>query len=491
MTKIMKFQYIAAAAVLLAGFATSCNDDDAYFESDAQGTPMKISKVYLEDYKSSVPDREVEFARLGQMLRLEGSGFYGVKKVYINGYDTYFNRAYVSDGSMIVSINSKTPVSDCDESVRNTIRLVKDGDNEFVYNFLIRNGYSIIENVSNTLPQPGETVTVTGSYLHETSKVILPGGVEVTEGIVNDEDGEWFTFVMPSGVTEGGPIISESPNGSTQSPAYFNERRGLLIDFDTEGQQGMWGGKDDDGNIKPGASMIYTEDLVDDPAGSGRGKCAPLIPQRLFDEGGIAAGKPRAAEMQTVGDGDKAWEDWSRMTDFIPAETPVNEIALQVDVYCPNPWTIDLGGQIQVQLINNYNIAGIGSDDDGKNNLVYCFAPYLSGGKSGEAVPFVTTGWQTLTIPMSSINKYATLLADAEAQTPTFQMVIDDRNAATYPNFGVGFVNSDFDYTDATGEKVTLKSSVFTGPALYFDNWRVVPFKAYTPSDYEEPEDEE
>lgn len=212
----MKFQYIAAAAVLLAGFTSSCNDDDAYFESDAQKTPMKITKVYLEDYKSSVPDREVEFARLGQMLRLEGSGFYGVKKVYINGYDTYFNRAYVSDGSMIVSINSKTPVSDCDESVRNTIRLVKDGDNEFVYTFLIRNGYSIIENISNTLPQPGETVTVTGTYLHETSKITLPGGIEVTEGIVNDEDGEWFTFVMPSGVTEGGPII---PRALTASPS--------------------------------------------------------------------------------------------------------------------------------------------------------------------------------------------------------------------------------------------------------------------------------
>ncbi|MDE6122264.1 MAG: hypothetical protein K2F76_03390, partial [Duncaniella dubosii] len=210
----MKFKYIflPVAAILSMGFA-SCNDDDAYFEDDAQSAPMQINKVYLEDYKSSVPDREVEFARLGQMLRLEGSGLFGVKKVYINGYDTYFNRAYVTDNSMIVSVNSKTPVSDCDESVRNTIRLVKDGGNEFVYNFLIRNGYSIISTVSNTLPQPGETVTVIGSYLHETSKVTLPGGIEVTDGIVNDDDGKWFSFVMPSGVTEGGALISESPNG--------------------------------------------------------------------------------------------------------------------------------------------------------------------------------------------------------------------------------------------------------------------------------------
>ncbi len=486
----MKFKYILlpAVAIVSMGFA-SCNDDDAYFEDDAQSKPMQISKVYLEDYESSVPDREVSFARLGQMLRLEGSGFYGVKKVYINGYDTYFNRAYVSDGSMIVSVNSKTPVTDCEEDVRNTIRLVKEGGNELVYTFLIRNGYSIIESISNTLPQPGETVTVTGEYLHETSKVTLPGGIEVTEGIVSDEDGEWFTFVMPEGVTEGGALISESPNGVTQSPAYFNERRGMLIDFDSENQQGAWGGKDDDGNVKPGASMIYPEDLVDDPAGTGRGLCVPLIPQRIFDNGGIASGKPRATECQTVGDGDKSWEDWTRMTDFIPAETPVSEIAIQVDVYCPEPWSGT--GQLQLQLINNYNFAGIGSDDDGKNNLVYCFVPWLSTGKGGEIVPVKTTGWQTWTIPMSKINKYATLLADAEAQTPTFQMVIDDRNAATYPNFAIGFVNTDFDYVNAAGETVTNVSTAFNGPAIYLDNWRIVPCKSFVPSDYEEPEDEE
>lgn len=479
------------ASLILAGSLSSCNDKDEYFEDDAQETRMEIKKVYLEDYKSSVPDREVEFARLGQMLRLEGSGFYGVKKVYINGYDTYFNRAYVSDNSMIVSIHRDTPVSDCPDDVRNTIRLVKDGGNETVYTFLIRNGYSTIENVSCTLPMPGDVVKVTGQYLHETNKITLPGGVVVTDGIVNDENGEWYTFVMPSGVTEGGALISESPNGVTQSPAYFNEKRGLLIDFDTDGQQGSWGSsnKDDDGNIKPGVSMIYPEDCVEDPLNSGRGKCVPIVPLRLLDEGGVPSGKPRATECHTVGDGNKAWEDWSRMTDLIPAETPVTEVAIQVDVYCPQPWTGT--GQLQMQLINNYNFAGIGSDDDGKNNLVYCFAPYLSKWTSGDMGTFQTDGWQTLTFPLSVINKYATLIDDTESETPTFQMVIDDRNAATYPNFAFGFVNTDFDYKNGSGETVTLVSTLFQGPAIYLDNWRVVPYKLFTPSDYEEPEEDE
>ncbi|MDE6079491.1 MAG: hypothetical protein K2G35_05455 [Duncaniella sp.] len=471
--------FLLPAAVLMAlGFA-ACNDDDPYFDDDLQTKAMSVSKVYLEDYKSSVPDREVSFARLGQMLRLEGSGFFGVKKVYINGYDTYFNRAYVTDNSLIVSINSKTPVSDCDPEVRNTIRLVKDGT-ELVYEFLIRNGYSVIRSVSNTLPQPGETVTVYGDYLHETSKVTLPGGVEVTEGIVNDEDGEWFSFTMPSGVTEGGALISESPNGVTQSPAYFNETRGMILNFDGLGSQGYWSWKEN-------GSMINNEDLVDDPLSSGRGKVFQLVPDRLLADG-IASGKPRATECWTAGNDDAA-DDWSRMTSLIPAETPLSEVAFQFDILCPEPWSGT--GYIQVCQINNYNFAGIGSDDDNSKGMTYMFVPWMSNGRDGgEIFPFTTAQWTTITVPYVEFAKYAALQADAEAQNPTFQMVIDDRNGATYRNFGMGFVNTDFDYTDADGAKASLVSTLFTGPKIYIDNWRIVPYKFFEPSDYEEPEEE-
>lgn len=483
--KNFKNYILPVVALLSLGFASSCNDDDKYFEEKYQGKPITITKVYLEDYKSSVPEREVDFARLSQMIRLEGTGLFGVKKVYINGYDTYFNRAYVTDNSLIISINRDTPVTDCDPEVRNTIRIVKD-KTELVYPFLIRNGYSVIQSVNPTLPQPGEKVKVMGSYLHETSKVTLPGGVEVTTDIENDPDGQWFTFIMPSGVTEGGALISESPNGVTQSPAYFNEKRGLLVDFDTDGLQGAWSWKENGSMI---SNKVEDGDLVPDPVGSGRGYCVQIVPDRLLADGGISSGKPRATECHSVGDGNLEWENWARMADLIPATTPVTEVAFQCDIYCSEPWSGT--GFFQLQLINNYNFAGFGSDDDGKNNLVYCFAPWLETWTSGDIVPFKTEGWTTLTIPLSVINKYATLIADPESATPTFQMVIDDRMAATYPNFGIGFVNTDFDYVNAAGETVSLKSTAFTGPKIYLDNWRIVPYKMYEPSDYEEPEDEE
>ncbi|MEE2770881.1 MAG: hypothetical protein VX712_01595, partial [Bacteroidota bacterium] len=67
-------------SLLLLG---SCSSDD----STGSG-PISVDAVYLQDVNSSVPDRQVEFARLGQLIRLEGSGFEGLRRVYINGFQT-------------------------------------------------------------------------------------------------------------------------------------------------------------------------------------------------------------------------------------------------------------------------------------------------------------------------------------------------------------------------------------------------------------------
>lgn len=469
--KRLRYTWMLCLSLLAVGF-TACNEDDKYFDKDAQNSPIIINKVYLEDSESTVPDREVTFARLGQVIRLEGSGFYGVKSVYINGYDTYFNRTYVSDNSMQIQLNSKTPVADADEALRNTIRLVKDGA-EFTYtNLIIRAASPGIISVNNTLPKPGETVIVYGTNLQETTKVTLPGGVEATGVESDDVDGEWYSFTMPSGVTGGGSITSEGANGTAITPAYFNENRGAIIDYDGLGAQGFWSWSET-------GSMCDDTDLADDPLNSGRGKCALLVPQRILGnaEGGVISGKSRATEWWTAGNDDAA-DDWSHMFGVIPATTPVEEIALQFDIYVPEAWSTT--GHIEFCLANNFNFSGIGSTDDGTGSMTAFYVPWI---QEGEIVPFYTERWQTVTIPFSQFNKYATLIEDGEA--PTFQMIVDDRNAATYRNFGFGFVNTDFTY-----EGVAVSSILFN-KRVYLDNLRIVPYESITVSDYPEDETEE
>ena len=216
----------------------SCDDND---DDNGGSAVMNITGIYLEDAKSNVPDRLVDFARLGQLIRIEGEGFNGLKKVYINGYNCYFNPVFVSNKSFLVSVNSKIPTTEADENVRNTIRLVKDGG-EYVYDFQIRAAAPSITKISNCMPNVGEPIIVYGSGLTEIAKVIFPGNVVVTEGIISDLDGEYFMVDMPAGVSEeGGSIFVEGSNGGAYSPAYFNYKKGLLLNFDGVGAQGAWG----------------------------------------------------------------------------------------------------------------------------------------------------------------------------------------------------------------------------------------------------------
>lgn len=457
-------KYIWLFCLTLATISlVSCDDDDEASGSSA----INVTQIYLEDADSDVPDRPVDFARLGQTIRIEGSGFKGLRELYINGFRTYFNVAYVTNTSMIVSIDTDTPVSDAPEEVRNTIRFVKSGT-EYTYEFTIRAASPVITSIDNTLPMPGETVVVRGENLQETSLVTLPDGTQITD-ITNapeEEAGEWFSFVMPSGVTAGGAITITCANGTAVSAEYFNNSSCMILNFDGTGSQGFWSWSET-------GSMINDEDLVDDPLNSGRGKVLQIVPERMITAGGVAMKKPRASECWTANDD---MDDWSRMYTYIPATTPLTDVALQFDIYVPEPWSGT--GHIQICLFNNFNFGGIGSDDDADSRQTAFYCPWIV---DGEIVPFQTTGWQTVTIPFSEFCKYAAEIADNE--TPTFQEVVDERNAATYKNFGMGFVNTDFTLDD-----VKVESTVFTG-RIYIDNWRIVPCASEVISDYPESEE--
>lgn len=443
MKYILNKKYWAPIALLgimfFSTLFTSCDNNDS------EGGKITITKVFLEDVNSTVPDREVTFARLGQALRIQGSGFTGLRKVYINGYSTYFNVVFVSDNSMLVNVSADTPILDADPSVRNTIRFVND-NNETTFSFEIRAGKPAITNISNTMPNAGETITVYGTGLTEVSKVVFPGNIEVTSGITSDEDGEFFTVVVPNGVSEnGGSLFVQSSNGGVYSPAYFNFKKGILLNFDGKGQHGYWG---------TSTSMIQPGDLESLALGTGnlsQGKYVPHRPARIasFD-----AAKNRCSEVWTAGNGVDNWR--TQLTPYIPASTPLDKVALQFDVYVPDAWKDS--GFLKICMANNFN----GGEWTG---AVYNYVPWIVDGKS---VAFQTTGWTTVTIPL---NKFYAWSKEAF----TFETVLAYREAATYQNFGFYFENSDVKLSNVTGTASEVEfASKPTSVKVYTDNWRIV-----------------
>ncbi|WP_308991273.1 glycan-binding surface protein [Mariniflexile litorale] len=428
---------------------TACENNES-----VGGGEIIISKVYLEDVNSSVQDREVTFARLGQLLRIEGSGFTGLKKVYINGLSTYFNPVYISKNSMLISVSGETPIVEATEDVRNTIRFVND-NHEALISFEIRSSAPTITNISNTLPLPGETVTVYGTGLTEVRKVTFPGNIEVTTGITDGDEGKSFTVVVPNGVSpDGGSLFIECSNGGAYSPAYFNFKKGLLLNFDGTGSHGFWGAS---------TSMIQDVDLESASIGAenvSQGKYVAHRPARITS---FAAATNRDSEVWTGGG------DWrALLTSYIPATTPLGEVALQFDIYVPTAWKNS--GFLKVCLINNFN----GGEWAGG---VYNYVPWLVDGK---VVPFQTAGWTTVTIPLNKFYRFA----DADY---TFEDVLAFREAATYSNFGLFFENSDIKLKDVTGVDSDIEfPSATTSVNVYTDNWRIVSLKTPTFSDFPE-----
>jgi hypothetical protein len=437
--------------MVFATLLTSCDDDEV-----ASG-PITITKVFLEKASSDVPDREVSFARLGQVIRIEGSGFTGLKRVYINGYSTYFNTVYVSDKSMMVSVSGETPIVTASPDVRNTIRLAND-KYEAVLDFEIRAAAPSITGISNTLPKAGESITIYGSGLVEVSKVVFPGNIEVTGGIESDVDGEFFSVIVPEGVSEdGGSLLIECSNGGAYSPAYFNFKKGVILNFDGMGQHGYWGSS---------ASMIKPEDLESTLVGSdnvSQGIYAPHRPARIES---FAAATTRCSEVWTAGNNVDNWR--AQLTPYIPASTPLDQVAFQFDIFVPEIW--QGSGYLKICLVNGFN----GGEWSG---ACYNYVPWVVDGK---AVPFKTEGWTTVTIPLNKIYSFS------EGDF-TFNDVLVYREGASWQNFGFYFENNDFKLSNISGNsadsEVEFTSSV-TSAKVYTDNWRVVSLATPTYSDF-------
>ncbi len=458
---VPKLTLLLWGLLVMPALFTACDDDD-----DHGSAPMTITAVYLEDAQSEVPDRRVEFARLGQLIRIEGEGFLGLRKILINGYDCYFNTAYLSNNSVIVRVDKNIPTTDAVESERNTIMMVKDAAS-IVYTFNIRSSAPSISNISNTLPKVGEPIIISGKGLEEISKVVFPGDVEVTSGIIQSNDGTYFMVNMPENVSEdGGSLFVECANGAVYSPAYFNCRRSVILDFDGKGQHGSWGSS---------ASMIKAEDLLSDPIGEGntsQGKYCMLPAAKQVP---VSAGKNRCAEVWTAGNG---VDDWSEETLGIPHSTAINLVGFQFDMYVSNeaPWSES--GFLKICLINGLNGGEWASSD---NKQAFNVVPWIQNGK---VVPYSSTGWVTVTVPFSQFYIFA---ANKNLSSLTFADVVQLRDKASYKNFGFYFENSDF-----TLDKVTGKSedssvehpSKETNVKVYIDNWRIVPLNVPAYSDF-------
>ena len=420
----------------------SCKEEDPrYQEND---NPIVIKSVHLQDSKDNVRDRIVPFARLGQLIRLEGSGFFGVREVYINGVSAYVNPTLMSDNSMIVRVPSTAPTTDADDDVRNTI-IFKKKSLYYKYNFEIREAAPAITRISHTLPQAGEEITIYGTGLLNITKIIFPGNIEVTEGITfDDEKGEWCTVTVPAGIPdEGGSILVSGTNGGAYSPAYFNFRRGIVHNFDDVNF------KSPDGKGAPYSRGEVSGDLSAVIPATGNGPKSQGIYRSLNMKGRTVTAE--VSEYAAYFARQEMWSDL--LSPLIPGFTPANEVALQMDIYVEGEWN---SGYIRMVIADGW----------GTDRYCMLYVPWESFGK---IVPFENPGcWYTVTFPFSDSKDFETsTFADILAQV---QIAVTDKDN----QWGPWLCNDKYNDIEPKATDVVI----------YFDNLRVVPLTTPTYSDF-------
>ena len=434
----IKYLLLFGLIAVIVSFS-SCKDDN---KNGGDSSAPVIKAVYLEDAHSTVSDRKIDFARLGQTIRLEGESFVGVTKVSVNGYEIQFNPSYVTNTSMMFQISGKVPTIDAPDDVRNTIKLEK-GSLSCVYDFDIRSAAPSITSISHTMPQAGDVITLYGSGLQEIASVTFPGGKEGTNILSDDEDGKWCQVTVPDIGNNSGSILVVGANGGAYSPACFNYKEGLLHNFD-DVQNYSWGSGID--NTALTAVIPASTPMPNEPRSQGGYQC--------FN----ASGSLAANDVQ------KFWINSKNpgvLTAFgsIPASTSTDECGIQMDIYVDGAWN---SGLIRFVVADGY---------DGSNSkYALLYQPVYPGGTAYDQSAFVNPGcWFTITLPFSLSDDFADkTLADVIAQ-------VLDANAVKYAQIGPFFQNigiSDvFDPVAAT-EKI------------YFDNIRIVPLTTPAYSDF-------
>jgi hypothetical protein len=437
MKQSVNIYVLCLLSFVLCLFLSSCEEKDERFEDN--NNPVEITSIHLQRSKDDVNDRTVPFARLGQLIRLEGKGFFGVKEIYINGESAYINPTLMSDNSLIIRIPSDAPTVSAPEEVKNTI-VLKKASLTYNYNFEIKAAAPSITRVSHTLPQAGDEITLYGSGLTDATSITFPGDIVVTEeNIVSDEDGKWCTLTVPAGISdEGGSILFLSVNGGAYSPACFNFKKGVVHNFD-DVNNFNWSG----GEISADLSVVIPATANHLPKSQGK--------YRSLNTPGntIAADLPKAAFYWAK---QKIWS--TILGDIIPLNTPTEEVGVQMDIYVEGTWN---SGYIRMVIADAFGI----------NKYCMLYAPWESLGKK---VPFENPGcWYTVTFPFSDSKEF---------EKKTFADVLARQQISDYDQWGPWLDNDKYNSIEAEATDVVI----------YFDNLRVVPLETPEFSDFGDEE---
>lgn len=392
---------------------TACSKEDS-----GGGVPM-ISAVSLLD--STKVDSSFTEALPGTLILITGQNLGGAVTVSFNGQAAYFNPTYNTNTHLIINIPENTPTEATDPDVPNTIRVVtKHGETS--YTFTISIPPPSISAISNENALPGDSLIVYGSSLWLISKVVFPGGREVTDFIAN-EAGTRLGMIMPNVGDDTGRLVIHAKYGMAMSDGPLNDHQSgdVISNLTDNGETGevavfnwgWWGAnRTNDATLFPGTRGGYLQNVF----------------------GGVGAN-------------DGGWWNGNRSGNFSDVTTiftadimtqQASNYALKFEINTKEPWTAGI------------DLIRFGED------YAYRYMPWAT---AADGKFDTNDEWRTVTIPLSAFKTKADNVEGTGAPAATMGNLLKANGVVA---FGYRFITED--------DPVDVYNAAF-------DNFRIVKIK--------------
>jgi hypothetical protein len=383
--KIRNYWLPALIAVLLTGMGACKKDNTA--------APPVIKSI--RNYVPRPGDSLLTIAGPGQWIVIEGSNLKGALQIYFDGVASSFNEALFSDTSAAVLVPPVIAFPIVPTNKLNTIQYVTThGQTTFKVN-IFPPGPSIT-GVSNENALPGDSVTVYGLNLFFIQNLVYSGVTIPTLG--EAVNGTYVSFVVPP-LTQSGPVTVTTTVGTATTPYNVNDvETDVLSNFD------------DIFNY-----AYFSANITNDPV---------LFPG--------ARGNYAELNATNIGASDYAWYNGGRGINlngvqWVPAANtsdPIADYVVKFEMYTKIPWS---NGTIYVAA--NYSFTYIAR-----------YEPWLNA--DGSSTPFMTKGWQTITIPASAFKTKPGTPGAFDGQGTSISTFKDLLGAGGNGNFHIWIINN-------------------------------------------------
>jgi predicted nucleic acid-binding Zn-ribbon protein len=279
-----------------------------------------------------------------------------------------------------------------------------------------------IQNVSCTMPLPGDVITLTGVNLQHAGAIWFPsssGEVQATDYTLVDNS--TLRVTVPVGAGDKSGTIRMESNGDVLSPTMFYTEGLFLHDF-TEVQTGA---NNNTAVISDPDAIVLLTGLPRNP------EYVLAIPSVAADfavasSNSVSSGASTPFFRFLAGKGLQNVID--NPANSITGATELSTLAIQFDVYMPQPWT---SGAIVLKMHKD-----MGTTDGSR---VKCLTPSYKGGA------YTFGGWETFTIKFSD---FRTLSLGTLDEYIASTISVTQQSFLAFCNYDV---NSDYTPSDLTG----------------------------------------